>query len=90
VYSLRIYPQSLPVYLGRTVTLVEFRGELDFGITREPEKAVATLQEFLGKWQHERDAIAVMTKPLYRELASAGVPMTLIAEDTARVAVRRP
>lgn len=90
IYVLEIYPQSLPVYLERTVTLVEYRGELDFGLTREPQKAVATLQAFRELWPRERDAIAVMSRPMYRELSTARLPMSVIAEDSERIAVRRP
>ncbi len=90
VYVVQMYPQSLPVYLERTVTLVESRGELDFGITRAPEKYVPTVERFLALWGQEKDAIAVMTKAKYREFETAGVPMTLIGQDTVNVAVRRP
>lgn len=90
VYLLQIYPQSLPVYLERTMTLVEYRGELDFGLTREPHKSVANMETFREMWPGERDAVAVMTRPMYRELSSAGLPMTVIAQDVARIAVRRP
>lgn len=90
VYALQVYPQSLPVYLDRTVTLVNFRGELDFGLAREPQKGIPTMEVFLERWRRESDAIAVMSAPTYRAFVSAGVPMTLIGEDSARVAVRRP
>ena len=76
--------------LGRTVTLVDYRGELALGIAREPQKALATVAAFREAWRHERDALAVMSRPMYRDLAASGLPMSVIAEDAARVAVRRP
>jgi 4-amino-4-deoxy-L-arabinose transferase-like glycosyltransferase len=90
VYTVGIYPQSLPVYLGRTVTLVNVRGELDFGLNREPAKGIPTMEAFLEKWAGERDAIAVMRKETYSDLARQGVAMRLIAEDPVQVAVQRP
>jgi 4-amino-4-deoxy-L-arabinose transferase-like glycosyltransferase len=90
IYVVQIYPQSLPVYLGRTVTLVDYRGELEFGLEREPTKALASTQQFIAIWPRQSDAVAVMTQTLHRQLAAIGLPMTVIARDAARVAVRRP
>lgn len=90
IYVLQTYPQSLPFYLGRTVTLVDYRGELNFGLIREPHKAVATIPAFRERWSSERDAVAVMKQSLYRELRDSGMPMAVIAQDSARVVVRRP
>jgi hypothetical protein len=90
VYVLQIYPQSLPVYLGRTVTLVNFRGELDFGLAHEPRKGIPTIEAFREVWSAERDAVAVMKKTMYADLLQSGVPMRFIAEDAQRIAVRRP
>jgi 4-amino-4-deoxy-L-arabinose transferase-like glycosyltransferase len=90
IYTIQIYPQSLPFYLGRTVTVVDFRDELDFGLTRAPDKGISSVAAFLEQWRHERDAIAVMTKTRYDALASAGVPMMPIGQDAATIAVRRP
>ncbi len=43
VYSVRTYDQSLTFYLRHPVTLVEYRGELDFGQTLAPGKSIATV-----------------------------------------------
>lgn len=89
VYVVQMYPQSLPVYLGRTVTLVDYAGELEFGLARQPEKGLRTAA-FLDRWRDERDAVAVMSQDTYRAWRAKAVPMELIAQDPARVAVRRP
>jgi 4-amino-4-deoxy-L-arabinose transferase-like glycosyltransferase len=89
VYAVRMYPQSLPVYLGRTVTLVEFRGELDFGLQRAPDKTLPTLDAFRDAWSRETDAVAVMARKTYDTLLAAGTPMTVIAADAERTVVRR-
>ena len=89
LYSVGIYPQSLPVYLGRTMTLVAFTGELDYGLQLEPHKGIPDLATFREAWLQESDAIAVMSKATYAELVSGGLPMKLIGEDAVRIAVRR-
>ena len=43
-YTVRMYDQTLPFYLGRTVTQVENEDELAMGIASEPDKAIATVE----------------------------------------------
>jgi 4-amino-4-deoxy-L-arabinose transferase-like glycosyltransferase len=90
IYTIQMYPQSLPFYLGRTVTLVDFRDELDFGLQRAPEKSIPSIEAFREAWRNERDAIAVMSKTRYDALATSGMPMMLIGQDARTIAVRRP
>ncbi|HTX23657.1 MAG TPA: phospholipid carrier-dependent glycosyltransferase [Steroidobacteraceae bacterium] len=89
VYSVRMYDQSLPFYLKRTVTLVEYRGELNFGLTLEPRKAIATLAAFEPRWRTESQALAVMQPPTFAALARAGVPMVLRARTPNELIVSR-
>jgi 4-amino-4-deoxy-L-arabinose transferase-like glycosyltransferase len=90
LYSVQTFPQSLPVYLKRTLIPVETNGELAFGIAREPHKSIPTVAAFAEKWRQERDAVAVMRNGTYAMLAATGLPMAIIASDPDRVAVRRP
>ena len=90
IYTVQIYPQSLPFYLGRTVTLVDFRGEFDFGLTRAPGESVPSIDAFLEQWRNDAGAIAVMSKTTHDKLATSGIPMMLIGRDAGTVAVRRP
>ena len=90
VYTIGMYPQSLPFYLGRTVTLVNYRGELGFGLEREPAKGIRDLRDFVVRWNVEPGAVAVMHAATRQALAADGVPMSVIAEDGGVVAVRRP
>ncbi|MDR2674660.1 MAG: glycosyltransferase family 39 protein [Opitutaceae bacterium] len=41
VFVLGEYPQDLPVYLGRTVNVVDYAGELEFGIRAEPHRTAS-------------------------------------------------
>jgi 4-amino-4-deoxy-L-arabinose transferase-like glycosyltransferase len=90
VYAVQLYPQALPFYLGRTLTLVDYRGELAFGLAREPHRGIATLDEFEQRWKTGHDAIAVMAKETFDAFQSARLPMAVIATDARRVAVRKP
>jgi 4-amino-4-deoxy-L-arabinose transferase-like glycosyltransferase len=89
-YSVGSYEQTLPFYLKRTVTLVDYQDEMAFGLKHEPQRWVPTLQAFTALWNTQPYALAVMGPEKYDELAAAGPPMQLIARDTERVFVRTP
>lgn len=89
-YSINDYQQSLPFYLKRTLTLVNYQGELDFGIAHAPQQWVPSIAAFETRWRSDPQALAVMPKETYGELQKAGLPMQVIAEDPVRVAVKKP
>jgi 4-amino-4-deoxy-L-arabinose transferase-like glycosyltransferase len=89
IYAVRTYDQTLPFYLRRTMTLVETRGELDFGLRLEPEKAVDTLAAFTGRWTGEPEALAVMEPDTYALLRAQGLPMVVRASSPGRLIVSR-
>jgi Aminoarabinose transferase C-terminal domain len=88
-YTIRMYDQTLPYYLGRTVTQVEHDDELAMGIASEPDKAIATEAEWLRRWSAGALAYAIMQPEEYARLQGEGVPMREIARDTRRVIVSR-
>ncbi len=89
-YSVRTYDQTLPFYLERTVTLVEFADEMAFGLEQEPQKAVPTLEAFIERWSGETCGFALLEPSLHRELIDRGLAMRTIAQDTRRVIVGHP
>lgn len=89
-YSVDMYEQTLPFYLKRTLTLVDYTDEMLFGLEQEPHKWIPTMQQFTARWRRDADAFAVMRKDTYRNLAEQGLPMTVVAEDTRRIIVRKP
>ncbi len=89
-YSIHMYDQTLPFYLGRTLTLVEFRGELAFGLDAEPERGLATVARFVERWRQDGQAYAVMPDTTYAELAREQLPMVVVARDPQRVVVAKP
>ena len=90
LYSLQDYPQSLPFYLGRTLTVAAYKGELEFGIGQEPAKWIPDLDAFAAQWGSATDAVAVMPPDTYTALQQKGLPMTVIGRDPQHVAVRKP
>lgn len=87
-YSVRTYEQTLPFYLKRTVTLVDYQDEMAYGLQHEPALWVPTLAEFERRWRAHDYALAVMSIEVFDELQKAQLPMQLIARDTERVFVR--
>jgi 4-amino-4-deoxy-L-arabinose transferase-like glycosyltransferase len=88
-YSVRMYDQTLPWYLGRTVTPVAHLDELAMGLAIEPDKAVATLGEWKQRWDRETQAYAIMQVDMYEKLLREGVPMRELGRDPRRVIVSR-
>ncbi len=88
-YSVASFDQSVPFYLGRPVTLVGYKDELAPGIAAEPGKYVASVEEFLGRWDGHGEAFAIMTPHLYEKLRQQGLPGRVLARDTRRIIVAR-
>lgn len=88
-YTIRMYDQTLPYYLGRTVVQVEHPDELAMGIASEPEKAIATVDEWRPRWEAADQAYAIMQPEDYETFKRDGVPMIELGRDPRRVIVSR-
>lgn len=89
-YSVGTYDQTLDFYLGRTVTVVAFQDELEFGLRQQPELWLPTLDDFRRAWLAAPAAGALMEPGTFESLRASGLPMREIARDTRRVIVARP
>jgi 4-amino-4-deoxy-L-arabinose transferase-like glycosyltransferase len=89
IYSVGTYDQTLPFYSQRTVQLVAYRGELDFGLRHDPSAEIQDVAQFLSQWQGVAAGYAVMEIPMFEDLKGRGVPMREIARDVHRVLVAR-
>ena len=89
MFSVRTYDQSLPFYLRRTMTLVDEKGELAFGLEFEPHKAIPNLEAFESDWRDLSQALAVVEPKTYALLQQHGVPMVVRARDLRRLVVSR-
>jgi 4-amino-4-deoxy-L-arabinose transferase-like glycosyltransferase len=88
LYSVRTYDQSLTFYLRRAPTLVEYRGELDFGLRKAPDAEIG-MAEFLARWESQPQAYAVMDNKTFDNLKERGVPMRIVVRNVSRVLVAR-
>ncbi len=79
VFSVQNYQQSLPFYLRRTVTLVDYRDEFTLGLREAPDLGIPDLAAFAVRWGALPDALAVMPRSTRERLDQAGVPMREIA-----------
>jgi 4-amino-4-deoxy-L-arabinose transferase-like glycosyltransferase len=88
-YSVIMYDQTLPYYLGRTVIPVAYADEMAMGLASEPEKAIPTKDEWLQRWSAGGQAYAIMPPNIYDKLVEQGIPMRELGRDARRVIVSR-
>ena len=89
VFSVDTYDQTLPFYLKRTLQLVNYRGELDFGIALAPGNFIDDTATFARQWRASAEGLAVMEPGVFEDLTREHVPMTVIARDPHHIAVSR-
>jgi 4-amino-4-deoxy-L-arabinose transferase-like glycosyltransferase len=90
VYSVRYYDQTVPFYLGRTVTLVDYWDEFSTGLKHEPGLAIPTLEAFERDWVRPGEAMAIIHPDIHDKLSTRGLAMTLLHRDERRVVVAKP
>jgi hypothetical protein len=88
-FQVRMYDQTLPFYLGRTTTLVEYRDELGLGLDAEPGLGIAHLPDWVARWQSLPQGYALMSPDTHDLLVKDNVPMRVVASDARRVLVAR-
>lgn len=90
IYSVRILDHTVPFYLGRTMVMVEFPDELEFGVNQEPDLWIPSLDAFKVRWNEDQSAYALMVPEQYLELQKTGLPMQELGRDSRRVIVKHP
>lgn len=100
-YSVFMYEQTLPFYLKRTLTLVEFQDEMAFGIRREredieagikpgPARYIPDLVGFAKAWNKDKEALAITPVFFYPHVQELGIPMKEIYRDHQFIVVEKP
>ena len=89
IYAVDTFDWTLPFYTRQALIPVQWRGELDYGLTAEPAKGIATIDAFKARWQPDAPAYALMSHAMHASLVQAGVPMRVLAEDFSKVLVSR-
>lgn len=90
VFVVREFDHTLPYYLQRSLILVDYRDEMDFGLSLEPGRGVPSVAEFELRWRAEPHAFAVMAENTRLELESRGLPMRIVARDPRHVVISKP
>jgi hypothetical protein len=88
LYSIGQYRETLSPYLGRTLQLVAFKGELEFGLNEEPAKDM-TMEQFVAQWDAAGNAVAFFDPGLWDQWRRQGLPGRVIAADHHTVIVSR-
>ncbi|MBP8308125.1 MAG: phospholipid carrier-dependent glycosyltransferase [Burkholderiaceae bacterium] len=89
VFMIGYYDQTVPYYLGRPVTLVEWLDEFSMGLSIEPQLQLPSEAEFMARWRVLAQAAAVMRPETFDRLRDAGLPMTVVYRDPSRTVVMR-
>jgi hypothetical protein len=90
VYAVRSYDQTLPFYLRRPVTQVDYRDEYSFGEQHEPQRWIASLPEFVARWQAEPRGVAYLEGDTLTELTALGLQARVVLRDDRRVLLAKP
>ncbi len=89
LYSVGQYRETVSPYLGRTLTLVDYEGELAFGLRAEPGRGDLSVEAFRARWSASRDAVAFFDPRVWDDWRRQGFPGRVIAADNYTVAVSR-
>lgn len=90
-YTVNTFDHTLPFYLGRPVTMVIYKDELDVPISWEPGKFLPDYAAFARAWQADPAPFALFTpKDLDDFRSRFPLPMVEVARDHRRVVVKKP
>jgi 4-amino-4-deoxy-L-arabinose transferase-like glycosyltransferase len=88
LFSIAQYRETLSPYLQRTLTPVEFEGELEFGISQEPARAL-NAAAFLARWNASMNAVVFIPPALLDSWRSRGLQGRVIGGDNQTLVVSR-
>ena len=89
LYSVAHYDQTVPFYIGRTMTLVSYVDEFELGLKAEPGRGLP-LAAFADDWLRPGEALAIMQPDTFEKMKAQGLPMVVLHDDPRRVLVRKP
>jgi 4-amino-4-deoxy-L-arabinose transferase-like glycosyltransferase len=90
IYSVNVYDQTIPFYIGRPVTLVNYHDEFETGMQAEPDRVLWSDDGFDDVWLRPGEALAIMQPGIFERFRAWGLPMQVLHEDPRRVLVRKP
>jgi hypothetical protein len=79
VVTYRVYPQALPAYLCRTVDVVDYHGELSFGMDQlSPEERTRRFpepRELAAQWASNEPIVLVTEEKAIPQIRANGIPV---------------
>jgi 4-amino-4-deoxy-L-arabinose transferase-like glycosyltransferase len=87
LYAVQTYDQSLPFYLQRTFTLVNYVDEFEMGQKREPEKYLPSIEMLPAAWNQPGAAIALIPPNDIDKFSVMGLAFTVIHRDPRRAVI---
>ena len=88
LYSVGQFRETISPYLGRTLQLVDYEGELRFGLDEEPHRRMS-IEQFAERWSAESSAVAFFDPGVWDTWRRRGLPGRVLAADNFTVAVSR-
>jgi hypothetical protein len=88
LFSIGQYRETLSAYLQRTLTPVQFEGELEFGISQEPARAL-NAEAFLARWNASTNAVVFIPPAILDTWRSRGLQGRVIGGDDQTLVVSR-
>jgi 4-amino-4-deoxy-L-arabinose transferase-like glycosyltransferase len=88
LYSVGQYRETLAPYLGRTLELAGYEGELQFGLDEEPARRMS-IEQFAARWSAGGAAVAFFDPGVWDAWRRRGLPGRVLAADNYTVAVSR-
>ena len=88
LYSVGQYRETISPYLGRTLQLAGYEGELRFGLDEEPWRRMS-IEQFAERWSAGGPAVAFFDPEVWDTLRRRGLPGRVLAADNHTVAVSR-
>ncbi len=89
LYSVGQFRHTLLPYLRRTLTVVGYTGELQFGLNAEPGRSAATAAEFIARWTSGASAVAFFEPSEWPRYQERHFPGHVIAADSETIVVSR-
>ncbi len=89
LYSVGNYEQSLPFYLKRTLTLVDYVDEFEMGQRSEPQKWIEKISDFPAAWNAPGSAIAIIPPGDVDKMRALGIAFEVIHMDPRRAAIKK-
>jgi len=88
LYSVGQYRETISPYLGRTLQLAGYEGELRFGLDEEPERRMS-IEQFAERWSAAGSGVAFFDPGVWDTWRRRGLPGRVLAADNYTVAVSR-